>query len=171
VAPPPFGHATPISPESLPRETMVRLRRVRNVAWVLDRSIPFGKWRIGLDPLLGLFPGIGDWLGAGLALYLLYEGARLGLPLRVLTRMSGNIIVEAVVGTVPVAGDLFDFIWKASTRNVRIIERTYQPTMRPRSFRRIWLGLFLFGALLLLMIGVLVYFVLQVLDALLKSVF
>lgn len=162
-------YATPIPPDPLPRNTAARLQRVRRLAWVLDRSIPIGKWRIGLDPLLGLIPGLGDWAGAVLSLYVLYQGARLGLPTPVLTRMSGNIIIEALVGAVPVLGDLFDMAWQANTRNVRLVEEHYRPQLRPRSLNQIWIGLLIFAIVLLTIIGVLAFlvvkFVLTLVDA------
>ncbi len=163
------GYATPIPPEPLPRHTAARLHRIRRVAWVLDRSIPIGKWRIGLDPLLGLVPGLGDWAGAVLSLYVLYQGARLGLPSPVLTRMSGNILIETLVGAIPVLGDLFDMAWQANSRNVRLVEEHYRPHLRPRSLQNIWIGLLIFAVILLTIIGVLAFavvkFVLTLLDA------
>src|SRR5688572_20814489 len=87
-----------------------RLNRLRRLTWILDRSIPIGNSRIGLDPIIGLVPGVGDWIASPLSVYLLYEGARLGLPYAVLGRMTANIGIEAVVGAVPVLGDLFDFV-------------------------------------------------------------
>jgi hypothetical protein len=109
------------------------LRRIERLVWLLDRSIPVGKWRIGIDPLLGLIPGLGDWLGAALSLYILYEGARLGLHGAVLVRMTGNILIETIVGAVPVLGDLFDFAWQANTRNLALIKRYYRSDLQPRS--------------------------------------
>ncbi len=127
-------------------EAAHRLRRLRRTAWVLDRSIPIGGGRrIGLDPLFGLIPGLGDWLGALLSLYVIYEGTRLGIPFRVLARMGLNVTVEALVGTVPVAGDLFDFAWQANMRNLRLVESHYRPELRPRPLRRILAG-FVFAA-------------------------
>lgn len=134
-----------------------RLIRLRRVSWLLDRSIPIGgKWRIGIDPILGLLPGAGDWIGAMLSLYVLYEAARLGMPTRILVRMSGNILVETIVGAVPLLGDLFDFVWQANTRNLALIERYHRPDMRPRSGRQIWLALAAFAALVLVLIGLLI---------------
>lgn len=155
-----------IDPESLPRETAARLRQIRSVAWILDRSIPIGKWRIGLDPLLGLIPGLGDWAGATLSLYVLYHAARMGMPTPVLARMSGNVLIEAVVGTVPVLGDLFDMAWQANMRNVRLVEEHYEPKLRPRSLRKIWVGLLVFAIFLLTLIGLLAYAVLSLVVSL-----
>src|SRR5690606_28584295 len=106
-------------------------------AILLDTSIPVGRWRIGIDPLLGLIPAIGDWIAAVLSLYIVYESARLGAPVHVLFRMAGNILIEALLGVVPVLGDLFDFAWRANIRNLALIEKFYAPGSRrlpePRS--------------------------------------
>lgn len=135
-----------------------RLHRLRRLAWVLDRSIPIGGGRrIGIDPLIGLLPGAGDWVGAALSLYVLYEGARMGLPVPVLTRIAGNIAIEALVGAIPLVGDVFDFVWQANMRNLKLVEEHYQPTLRPRSFRSIWLALGIFAALVLSFIGLAIY--------------
>lgn len=144
-----------------------RLQRLRHLAWVLDRSIPIGGGRrIGIDPLIGLLPGAGDWIGAVLSLYVLYEAARMGLPVAVLTRIAGNIAIEALVGAIPLAGDLFDFVWQANMRNLQLVERHYRPTLRPRSFRSIWLALGIFAAVLLTFIGLAVYAVVKLVIAL-----
>lgn len=121
------------------------MRRLRYVAWLLDRSIPIGRWRIGLDPIIGLLPGVGDWIGTLLSLYVLYEGARLGLPLSVLGRMAGNIFIEALVGAVPLLGDIFDAAWQANWRNLRLIEQHYQAATALRSFRQVALAFAIFA--------------------------
>jgi hypothetical protein len=155
------GVAVPI-PRAVPAtEAQRRLRRLRSLAWFLDRSIPLGKWRIGVDPLIGLLPGAGDWIGSVVSLYVLYEGARLGLPLRVLTRMGGNIFVEAIVGAVPLLGDVFDFAWQANARNVLLIEQHYRPGMRARALRKLWLGLATFACVVLGLTALLIYFAFQ----------
>jgi hypothetical protein len=58
-------------------------------------------------------------------LYFVYEAARLGLPRYKLGPMLGNVAIEALLGTVPVLGDLFDVVWKANLRNVEIIDRHF----------------------------------------------
>ena len=128
-----MGEATRI-PRAIPAHAGMRLTRLRRLAWVLDRSVSLGgNRRFGLDPVIGLIPVVGDWLGAVISLYVVYEGLRLGLPWPVLWRMLGNIAVEAGVGIVPIVGDVFDFIWQASTRNLRLVERYYHPRLEPRS--------------------------------------
>jgi hypothetical protein len=106
-----------------PREAAA-LESARLAARLLDEAIeiPGTSWRIGIDPLVGLVPGIGDAIGAILSLWVLLVGVRLGAPGSVVARMALNVAIDAVVGSVPVAGDLADFAWKANVRNVRLLE-------------------------------------------------
>jgi hypothetical protein len=97
--------------------------RLERLAWFLDNSIPIPGLdaRIGLDPLIGLFPGIGDTLGALLSSYILTAASRLGVPKSVLLKMAFNIAVDAMVGAFPLLGDFFDMAWKANYRNVKLL--------------------------------------------------
>ena len=101
------------------------LRRVRAVAVVLDDAIrvPGTNIRFGIDPLVGLIPGLGDLLGGAASAYIILEAARAGAPASVLTRMAVNVGVDTIVGGVPLLGDLFDFAWKSNARNVRLLAR------------------------------------------------
>jgi hypothetical protein len=100
-----------------------RLRHLDNLSEILDSAfaIPGTRFRIGLDGILGLIPGIGDATGAALSIYLIFEAARLGLPLSTLLRMVGNIAIETVVGAIPIVGDIFDIAWKANMRNMALV--------------------------------------------------
>jgi hypothetical protein len=135
----PTGEAYPISTAAGTEPAGARLRRLDRVAWILDRAIPIGRYRIGLDPIIGLLPGVGDWIGALLSVYVLYEGARLGAPNLILLRMTGNILVEAILGEIPLLGDVFDFVWQANTRNLALIHRHHDSTWEPRSLRAVWI--------------------------------
>lgn len=100
------------------------LTRVRGLARLLDSSIALpGGYRIGIDGLIGLVPGIGDAAAASISAYIVIQAARLGASTTTLIRMMGNILLELLVGIVPVLGDLFDFVWKANNRNVALLER------------------------------------------------
>jgi hypothetical protein len=132
-----MGEAVRI-PRQIPAEAEARLARLRKVAWILDRSVGVGpNARFGLDPVVGLLPVVGDWLGAGIALYVVHEALRLGISWPVIGRMLINIGVESVVGAVPVVGDVFDFVWQASSRNLRLVEAHYHPRLQPRSSKSI----------------------------------
>ncbi len=100
-----------------------RLRHLDKLSEILDSAfaIPGTRFRIGLDGIIGLIPGIGDAIGAALSIYLIFEAARLGLPLSTLLRMLGNVAVETAAGTIPIVGDIFDIAWKANTRNTALV--------------------------------------------------
>ena len=107
-----------------PAPTPASLQRVRALSHLFDDSlrVPGTDFRFGLDAVIGLVPGIGDATGAAMSAYLLVEAGRLGAPKATLLRMAGNVAVEAVVGTIPFIGDLFDAGWKANLRNLRLLE-------------------------------------------------
>ena len=98
---------------------------VAKFAYWLDAGIrvPGTNLRFGLDPILGLIPGAGDAAGAVLAGWILVEAIRLGASRATVIRIAGNVAVDALVGAVPVLGDIFDFAWKANLRNVALLER------------------------------------------------
>jgi hypothetical protein len=101
------------------------LREARVLARILDNlvRVPGTRFRVGLDPLLGLLPGVGDWVGWAVGSHLLVTAARLRVPLPTLLRMAGNVLIDAVAGTVPLLGDLFDAAWKANAKNLALLER------------------------------------------------
>ncbi|HKQ36691.1 MAG TPA: DUF4112 domain-containing protein [Verrucomicrobiae bacterium] len=120
-----------------------RLQHVRFFSNLLDQCITLpGGFRIGIDPIIGLIPGIGDALSALLSLYLVYQAALLGLRKRILLRMVGNVAIESLVGTFPVLGDVFDAVWKANMRNLRLIELHYAPGSAGRSQGKILVWIF-----------------------------
>ncbi|MEF8829748.1 MAG: DUF4112 domain-containing protein [Haloarcula sp.] len=99
------------------------LGRTRTVAHLLDESvrIPGIGFRVGIDPLLGLVPVVGDFLAALCSLYIVVEAARLGVRKRTLVRMLVNVALDTVLGSVPLVGDLFDAYWKANVRNADLL--------------------------------------------------
>ncbi|HSJ13257.1 MAG TPA: DUF4112 domain-containing protein [Longimicrobiales bacterium] len=114
------------------------LTRLRAITRVMDEAIglPGTRFRIGLDGLLGLVPGVGDALAAGIAGYALLAATRLGAPRSVLARMAGNIALDTLVGAIPVLGDLFDFAFKANRRNLRTLEHFLAQPERTRRASR-----------------------------------
>ena len=84
--------------------------------------MPGTSLRFGLDPVLGLVPGLGDAAGAVLAAWIFLEAIRLGAPRATLARIASNIAIDALVGAVPVLGDVFDIVWKANLKNVELLE-------------------------------------------------
>ena len=126
------------------------LARVRNLARLLDTSIPLpGGFRVGWDAVLGFIPGLGDGAGALLSTYIVLQAVRLGASREVLVRMVGNVALEALMGTVPLLGDVFDAAFKANVRNVRLLEEHLATPDTTRRASRAWV-IGVVGVLLLL---------------------
>lgn len=136
--------------------TSNKVKKLDKLAWVLDSSIrvPGTSWRIGLDGLIGLVPGIGDLTAGALSSYILLQAVRLGVAPTVVMRMVLNILLETVIGVIPVVGDLFDFAFRANLRNVRLMQ-AYLERPEPVT-RRSALTVFLviFGIIALLIFAV-----------------
>lgn len=129
----------PLEPELVsdyPDEASDReaIRRTADVlARILDTAvrIPGTGIRIGLDPLLGLLPGIGDALASLLGSTILMMAFQLRVPKIVMLRMSVNLLLNGVIGAVPVAGDLFSIWFKSNARNAELLRRHSSPTQGP----------------------------------------
>jgi Domain of unknown function (DUF4112) len=106
--------------------TLVALRK-----WsvLLDSAfrVPGTNLTFGLDPILGLIPGLGDLTTPLFAALLLLHGVRMRIPRIVQVRMLINAAIDLLIGFVPIVGDLFDFGWKANVRNLALLERHAHP--------------------------------------------
>jgi hypothetical protein len=109
--------------------------------------VPGTNLRFGLDPILGLIPGAGDAAGAVLAGWILVEAIRLGASRATVIRIAGNVALDAVVGAVPLIGDIFDFAWKANLRNVALLERHLVAPDRAQRADRSFVLVVIFGVL------------------------
>ena len=121
----------------------------RLIARLFDQAfrIPGTRWRFGLDPILGLIPVAGDLAGALAGFYGIWVASKLGAPASIQLRMAANLIVDDVIGSVPLIGDLVDFGLKAHVRNVELLARWEQA---PDRVARRSSGLLIGIALLLL---------------------
>lgn len=124
--------------EVLPPEEKNKRARLeplfRWVAIVMDEliALPNSKFKFGLDPLIGLIPGIGDTASAIVSALVLIQAARRGLPKILLARMSLNILINEIVGIIPGVGDVFSFWFKSNKRNYELL---LAHTEKPRSAR------------------------------------
>src|SRR5687767_636950 len=102
-----------------------RVSQLDAISYLLDNSIPVPgtRARFGLDAIIGLIPGLGDAAGSLISAYIVVQAARLGTAVPVLLRMLLNVGIEALVGAIPLAGDLFDAAFKANVRNVALLRR------------------------------------------------
>jgi hypothetical protein len=102
-----------------------RLGLLRHVARLLDSAVPVPgtSFRFGLDPILGLIPGLGDIVSPLFTVAIIWQARDLGIPHVVMIRMIINAAIDTLVGLVPILGDLFDFGWKSNNMNLALLEQ------------------------------------------------
>lgn len=128
--PPP---ARPTAPVSFDADE--RLRWVERVAYLLDSQfrLPGTRFRFGLDPLLGLLLVVGDLSTTVVSVALLLTMMRHGASGAVVVRMGLNILLDSVIGAIPLVGNVFDFAYKSNERNVALLRRHYAEGRHPGS--------------------------------------
>ncbi len=116
-----WAHADPTPMGHEQRARIVR--RLRWLARFLDGAltIPGTRFSIGLDPIIGLVPGIGDVVSMFISAYIIFEGRRLGASNRTLVLMVVNVVLDTLVGVIPVVGDVADAAFKANQRNLLLL--------------------------------------------------
>jgi Domain of unknown function (DUF4112) len=146
-------------PVIIPPSAYVRSKRdpltdeaLDQLAGVLDDifQIPGTRIRFGLDPLLGLIPGLGDAISGATSMLIIVAAWRRGLPRITLARMFANVAIDSLLGAMPIVGDLFDVWWKANRMNVNILRKA-EASPRQRRWHD-WL----FFVLLLIMVAAIV---------------
>jgi hypothetical protein len=132
-----------------------QIESLRAFSRLLDNAftIPGTRVRFGLDALIGLVPGLGDAVGAVFSSYVIVQAARLGAPRSTINRMIANVVIDTVVGWIPLLGDLFDAGWKSNTRNVALLEQHLQHPAAARAASRRTLVLLVAG-LLAMFVGI-----------------
>ena len=149
--------AAPLEPELIPPNQPIRgpltdEKLDRLAGWLDDGlRVPGTQIHFGLDPLIGLVPGLGDALGALLAFVFVVAGWQRGLPKITLLRMLVNILVDALGGTLPLVGDLFDFYWKSNRMNYKLLRRHSLAPQANHSGRD-WLFLWMIALTVLLVV-------------------
>jgi hypothetical protein len=110
-----------------------RLQALRRLSLLLDSAfpVPGTTYRVGLDPIFGLVPGLGDLVSPLFTIALLWQAQELGVPRVVQLRMIFNVAIDAFLGAVPLVGDLFDFAWKANDLNMGLLEGHAQEERPP----------------------------------------
>ncbi len=98
---------------------------LERLSWLMDDlfRIPGIGWRIGLDALVGLIPGLGDTATSLASFYILASAVRYGVPKVTMLRMGLNIGIDYAMGSLPVVGDLFDAWWKSNQMNVDLVRK------------------------------------------------
>ena len=98
---------------------------LERLSWILDDlfRVPILGWRVGLDAIVGLIPGVGDTATTLASLYILGSAVRYGVPKVTLLRMGLNLGVDYVLGSVPLVGDVFDAWWKSNQMNIDLLRK------------------------------------------------
>jgi hypothetical protein len=144
---------TPSTPTSFDADE--RLRWVERIARLMDSqfTLPGTRFRFGLDPLLGLLPVVGDLSSTVVSVALLMTMMRHGASGAVVVRMALNILLDTVVGAIPILGNVFDFAYKSNERNVALLRRHYAEGQHTGSGKGLVLLLVLFLAGLVALVG------------------
>ena len=119
----PDGRIQTSALDALPPNKRAAVERLDRIATLLDSQFSVAGIRFGIDPILSVVPGAGSLVGAVLSGYLILEAARTGARKRDLAKMGVNVGVETVLGAIPLLGPVFDLVFKANKRNVRILRR------------------------------------------------
>ena len=135
-----------------------RILLARFLAEWLDQrfTIPGTSIKIGLDPILGLIPGIGDAIAnlAGSAILLI--AAQYQVPKIVLLRMGSNVALNAIIGAIPVFGDVFSIWFRSNAKNARLLERYVSAEEQASTFGNWIFVIAVIGGIILLSIGILI---------------
>ncbi|PAU93060.1 hypothetical protein CK503_14165 [Aliifodinibius salipaludis] len=120
-------------------------------------TIPGTNIRFGIDPIIGLIPGAGDVFAGVISLYFLIQAAMLGGKASVLGRMFLNILMDVLIGSIPVLGDFFDIYWKANLRNARILDELQEHPEQTTSESRLWIW-FVVIQFVVILLGIILFF-------------
>ena len=124
--------------EKLPRDLVA----LRKFAYFMDEAvaIPGTSRRIGLDAAIGFIPGFGDAVGAILSAWIVIGALRHRVPLAHVVRMVVNILLDMVIGEIPIFGDIFDIAFEENVMNLKLLLRYRDRSRPPRSFAAISLS-------------------------------
>jgi hypothetical protein len=104
-----------------PHSQIIHLEGIAD--WMDSRfTVPGTKYKFGLDPVMGLIPGVGDTVSLAVSTYIYAKITDHDVPKHLRMKMAGNIFVDWLIGLIPFAGDLFDIGWKANRRNIKILK-------------------------------------------------
>ena len=137
-----------IEPEAnLPRDLLA----LRRFAHLMDRAfaVPGTNQRVGIGAIVGIIPGIGDVIGGVMSSWIIAGALRHRVPARIIARMVLNVAVDLTFGAVPVAGDVFDFFFEESMKNMRLLEKYRDRSRPPRSATQIAV---VFGAIVVFLV-------------------
>ena len=136
-----------------------KLRWVEQIAYLLDERfrIPGTNFRFGLDPLLNLIPVAGDLSGFVLSSALILTMAKNGASGKIVALMAINAILDATIGAIPIIGQIFDFFFKANSKNIKLLREHYEEGRHQGSGKSVWITAIIVLILLFILVLFLVW--------------
>ena len=124
-----------IPPGARPKDSRIDDASLEALTRLLDDvfCIPGTNIRFGIDPLIGLIPGIGDLITSLASFLIIFAGWQRGLPRVTITRMVANVAIDTMAGSVPVLGDMFDAAWKSNRKNLQLLQRPVTDSARRKN--------------------------------------
>ncbi|WP_018629348.1 DUF4112 domain-containing protein [Niabella aurantiaca] len=138
-----------------------RLKTIRTISKLMDEQFSIGGFKFGLDPILNLIPVVGDLSAYLMSVGLIITMARYGASGRLVARMVVNATLDALAGTVPVLGWIFDFAYKANTRNVKLLTEHYTEDKHRGSARPVIFAVLIVAGVVLVLLVILAVKLLQ----------
>ncbi len=144
---------------------------LEKLAWMMDQSIriPRTQIRVGADSIIGLIPGIGDIIGLIISAWIIMSSVKAGARQPAIIKMLGNVARDAVLGTVPLFGDLFDVTSRANVKNIELLRNDLEAQRNPPDKRAAMIAKLKLWALALTVISILslaVYGAVQLISSL-----
>ncbi|HEY3056842.1 MAG TPA: DUF4112 domain-containing protein [Thermoanaerobaculia bacterium] len=138
--------------EKLPKDLVA----LRKFAILMDEALPVPgtPWRIGLDAGLGLIPGVGDIISAILSAWIIAGALRHRVPMRKIMRMIFNVVVDLLIGEIPIIGDIFDFTFEENVMNMRLLMKHRNRRLPPRTTSQV-AGTVALIVVIIILIGIL----------------
>ena len=118
-----------------------KLKWVEQIAYLLDERfrIPGTNFRFGLDPILNFIPIAGDLSGFALSSALILTMAKNGASGKIVALMAVNAMLDLVIGAIPILGQIFDFTYKANSKNIRLLKEHYEEGKHQGSGKGVWI--------------------------------
>lgn len=107
-------------------KTDSRLKHIEWISKLLDSQFSVGNFKFGLDPILNLIPFAGDGATTLVSLMMVYTMRKHGASSKIVVKMLGNVLIDTLIGAIPIIGWIFDFYFKSNNRNLILIKEHYQ---------------------------------------------
>lgn len=105
------------------QEKLEKFQNLESLVNTMDSKFSFAGFSFGIDAIIGLIPGLGDIAGGLVSIFILLRIRNIGVSDEVLNKMMRNVIIDVFVGSIPLLGDLFDFVFKVNERNLKLAKK------------------------------------------------